>query len=148
MYTFIDLEDSGQDFLTIITDAEGLVVETRPFQTNIWKGAYIPIESIGMMAPGQPLPIHKPPHIKHGYLKHRIEKVYTQEYLFELPELNKPVLANCKLANGKIETFIIQRIKTKDTTKGWQWSGIEIKTYFALEVVSWEYIKTQENVSS
>lgn len=57
-----------------------------------------------------------------------------------LPELRRPVLANCRTSNGKIETYIVQRIKTKDTTKGWQWSSIEIDTYFTLEVVSWEYI--------
>lgn len=58
----------------------------------------------------------------------------------ELPELRRPVLANCITSKGKIETHIIQRIKNKDTTKGWQWSSIEIDTYFTLEVVSWEYI--------
>jgi hypothetical protein len=65
------------------------------------------------------------------------------ETIIELPELRKPVLANCKSADGKIETYVIQRIKSKDTTIGWQWSSIEIDTYFTLEVVCWEYINTK-----
>jgi hypothetical protein len=145
MYTFIELEDNGQDFLTVITDCNGIIVETRPFQSNIWKGATIPIESVGMMKPGQLLPIHNPPHIRYGFLKHKIEKVFNQELLCELPDFRKPVLANCKGANGNIETHVIQRIKTKDTTKEWQWSSIEIDTYFTLEVVSWQYIKSSKD---
>ncbi len=81
MYTFIDLQDKGQDFLTMITDEDGTVIETRPFQTSVWAGAFIPINDKKMMKPGQPLPIHKPPHIKFGFLKHNIEKVYTSEKL-------------------------------------------------------------------
>ncbi|WP_264520363.1 hypothetical protein [Flavobacterium sp. N1994] len=81
MYTFITLEDNGQDFLTVVTDEHGKIVETRPFQTDIWKGGIVPITSLEMMAPGQPMPLHKPPHINYGFLKHRIEKVYTSDTL-------------------------------------------------------------------
>ncbi len=73
--TVIHLEDNGQDFLEIVCDENGEIVETKPFQTSIWKGGYIPIESPDMLEPGKLCPIHKPPHINYGFLKHRILKV-------------------------------------------------------------------------
>lgn len=72
--TTIVLEDNGQDFLEIDCDENGQIVETRPFQTSIWKGGFIPIES-EMLKPGKLCPIHKPPEINYGFLKHRIQKV-------------------------------------------------------------------------
>jgi hypothetical protein len=56
----------------------------------------------------------------------------------ELPQLNQIVKAICKRANGLNEEHLIRRIKTKDTSKGWQWSHSEIDTYFTLEVLSFE----------
>lgn len=89
MYTFIQLEDNGQDFLTVITDENGKIVECRPFQTDVWKGAIIPITSKDMMKPGQFMPIHNPPYINFGFLKHKIEKVHTQEHFDDAVVLEK-----------------------------------------------------------
>lgn len=57
---------------------------------------------------------------------------------FELPELNVVVSARCRTYDGKIKNHLIKRIKTKDTAKGWQWSGAEFDSYFTLEVIDWE----------
>lgn len=57
-----------------------------------------------------------------------------------LPEINKPVLALCKQSNGDLLEKEIKRIKSKDVSIGWQWSGIEFDSYFTLEVVNWKYL--------
>ena len=59
----------------------------------------------------------------------------------KLPDLNIPVLALCEYSNGKQETFEIKRIKTKDNSLGWQWSGINFNSYFTLKVISWSLIE-------
>lgn len=38
------------------------------------------------------------------------------------------------------EKHLVRRIKTNDNAKGWQWSHPELKTYFTLEVLSWQSI--------
>lgn len=70
----ITLEDNGQDFLEIITEDSGFITETRPFQTEIWKDGYIPLDSPEFYIGGI-LPIHKPPHIIYGFLKHKVIKI-------------------------------------------------------------------------
>lgn len=71
----IHFEDNGQDFLQFIVE-DDIVVEAKPFQTDIWKGAYIPVYNVNV---GEPCPIHHPPHINYGYLKHNVEKIETIE---------------------------------------------------------------------
>lgn len=78
MNTIIELEDNGQDFLEIVTDQDGVIIETRPFQTSVWKGGIIPIEQKHMMKVGKNLPIHHPPNINFGFLKHKIKSVKTE----------------------------------------------------------------------
>jgi hypothetical protein len=68
----IELEDKGQDFLKIIVDTEGFVLQTWPFQTSLWKGAYIPIKSVKV---GKPCPIHHPPHIQFGFLNYKVMSI-------------------------------------------------------------------------
>ncbi len=72
MKTKITLEDNGQDFLEFICNEEGMIVETYPFQGNIWNGGFIPID---MAKVGEVCPLHKPPHVYYGYLKHKIVKL-------------------------------------------------------------------------
>lgn len=74
MFTVIKLEDNGQDFLELITDHVGVIIDAKPFQKEIWKGGYIPIKAPECRV-GEFLPIHKPPHIEYGFLKHRIESI-------------------------------------------------------------------------
>lgn len=62
---------------------------------------------------------------------------------FELPEMNRPVLAQCKRSNGLIECHQIKRISIKDNNKGWQWSSVDFNSYFTLEVISWEYLNNK-----
>ena len=71
----IHLEDNGQDFLQLVVE-DGIVTEAKPFQTDIWKGASIPVDFIEV---GEPCPIHHPPHINYGYLKHKVEKIEVLE---------------------------------------------------------------------
>jgi hypothetical protein len=68
----IELEDNGQDFLEFITDQEGHILEAKPFQTEVWKNGYIPIESQEI---GEQCMMHKPPHIIYGHLKHKVLKI-------------------------------------------------------------------------
>lgn len=82
MYTIIHLEDNGQDFLMLVTDSSGVVIKAEPFQTEIWKGSIIPIHAPGMVETGKECPIHNPPYINYGYLKHKIEKI---EQIKKLP---------------------------------------------------------------
>lgn len=65
----VELKDNGQDFTKLITDDAGVVVRSEPFQTSIWKGAYIPIESLII---GDLCMIHHPPNIVYGHLKHEV----------------------------------------------------------------------------
>lgn len=71
----ITLEDRGQDFTTLYTDENGMVVDAQPYQANIWRGAMIPVNDPGMFEVGQPLPIHHSPHIMWGLLRYRIQKI-------------------------------------------------------------------------
>ena len=75
MKTKITLEDNGQDFLEFICDEKGEIVETNPFQGGIWNGGYIPIRDQTMVRVGELCPLHKPPNIYFGFLKHKIEKI-------------------------------------------------------------------------
>lgn len=67
----IHFEDNGQDFLQFIVENDK-VVEAKPFQSKIWEGASIPVEIVIV---GERCPIHHPPHINFGYLKHKVEKI-------------------------------------------------------------------------
>lgn len=73
MYTIIELEDNGQDFLELITDHKGVIIDAKPFQKEIWAGGIIPIEF--MLVVGEELPIHKPPHFNYGFLKHKVKSI-------------------------------------------------------------------------
>ena len=75
MKTKITIEDNGQDFLEFICDENGKIIETLPFQGDIWNGGYIPIVDGSMVKVGENCPIHKPPHIRFGFLTHKIEKI-------------------------------------------------------------------------
>ena len=75
MYTIIELEDNGQDFLKIITDHVGVIIELQPFNTGAFLGGLIPIGQEDMMEIGKELPIHHPPNISFGFLKHKIKNV-------------------------------------------------------------------------
>ena len=81
MNTKIILEDNGQDFLQFILDDKGKIIETLPFQCDIWNGGYIPVTSPGMVKVGEQCPIHHPPYINFGYLKHKIEKIEIIEII-------------------------------------------------------------------
>ncbi len=71
MKHLIELEDNGQDFLLIHVE-DNFIIKTEPFQTDIWEGSYVPIEDVKV---GEEMPIHKPPHINFGYLKHKVESI-------------------------------------------------------------------------
>ena len=73
MYTIIELEDNGQDFLELITDQKGIIIDAKPFQKEIWAGGIIPIET--MLIVGEELPLHKPPHFNYGFLKHKVKSI-------------------------------------------------------------------------
>lgn len=73
--SIIHLEDNGQDFLQLVVEND-IVTEAKPFQTSIWKGAYIPIANVYV---GEPCPIHHPPHLYFTYLKHNVERIETIE---------------------------------------------------------------------
>lgn len=78
MYTIIELEDNGQDFLELVTNDFGVVIDAKPFQKEIWEGSFIPITGPECSV-GEFLPIHKPPHINFGFLKHRIKSIKEYE---------------------------------------------------------------------
>lgn len=65
----VELEDNGQDFIKFITDESGVIIESKPFQTNFWKGGIIPLNQ---QVIGELCMIHHPPHIEFGYLKHKV----------------------------------------------------------------------------
>ncbi len=71
----ITLEDCGQDFTTLYTDENGMVVDAQPCQANIWRGAIIPVDAPGIFKVGLPLPIHHSPHIAWGFLRYRIQNI-------------------------------------------------------------------------
>lgn len=74
--TKIYLEDNGQDCTWLLCDEGGTIVDAGPFQGDIWKGGIIPVWNNYMMQVGQPCPIHNA-FIRHGFLKHKIEKIET-----------------------------------------------------------------------
>ncbi|WP_329505698.1 hypothetical protein [Haemophilus parainfluenzae] len=65
----ITLEDKGQDFTKLITNKDGIVVKAEPYQTEIWKGALIPISQQKI---GDLCMIHHLPHIEYGYLQYKV----------------------------------------------------------------------------
>lgn len=70
----IELEDKGQDYTEFQVDKNGFVLRAVPFQTDLWKGAYIPLRNIKV---GRPLPIHHPPHLRFTYLTLNVVNVKT-----------------------------------------------------------------------
>lgn len=70
--TKITLEDLGQDFLWLMVNDDGRVIDAGPYQANIWRGAYIPLQFVRV---GERCPIHHPPHIKFGYLRYRVTEI-------------------------------------------------------------------------
>lgn len=73
----ITLEDKGQDFLRFITDDKGIVIEALPYQTDVWKGALIPIaqQEIGDLCM-----IHHPPRIEYSYLRYKVLDIKEINY--------------------------------------------------------------------
>ena len=66
--------------------------------------------------------------------------IKSQEWILiedELPELKQIVIAKCEFSTGEISHNIITRIPTKESIKGWQWSGERMNSYFTLKVISW-----------
>lgn len=76
MGILIELEDKGQDFLEIYVDDNEVVYRTEPFQTDIWKGAWIPT---ALCKIGEPCPIHHPPALEFGQLKYNIISITPHE---------------------------------------------------------------------
>jgi hypothetical protein len=72
----VEFEDDGQDFTEFQLDVKGKVLKSTPFQSELWAGAIVPLD---MLKIGEPLPIHHPPNINHGYLKHKVKNVRTNE---------------------------------------------------------------------
>ena len=66
--TKITLEDNGQDFLELYVSKSGEVVDAKPFQASIWRGAYIPVDDERLVKVGDLCPMHNPPHIVYGWL--------------------------------------------------------------------------------
>jgi len=58
-----------------------------------------------------------------------------------LPIIGQHVYAKCKNHKNEIKKYIIQRLESKELHSGWQWSGVDIKSYFTLQVVKWKYIE-------
>ncbi|QOF67315.1 hypothetical protein IFE17_09810 [Actinobacillus sp. GY-402] len=73
----ITLEDKGQDFLSFKTDINGIVIAAEPFQTNVWRGALIPVEQQKI---GDLCMIHHLPHIKYGYLRYKVLAIKKINY--------------------------------------------------------------------
>ncbi len=73
--TKITIEDLGQDFTALYTDEMGMVVDAKPLQATLWRGAIIPIHDASLFAVGKQLPIHCPPHIEYGFLKYKITHI-------------------------------------------------------------------------
>lgn len=71
----ISIEDLGQDFTALYTDEKGIVIDAKPFQASMWRGAIIPIHDGSLFRVGEPLPIHHPPHIEYGFLKYKIVEI-------------------------------------------------------------------------
>lgn len=68
----IEMEDRGQDCTQMQVDKAGWIVQAGPYQDEMWKGAYIPLNMVKI---GKPLPIHHPPNINFGFLKYKVLKV-------------------------------------------------------------------------
>lgn len=73
----IELEDKGQDFLRFITDDKGIVIEALPYQTDVWKGALIPIKQQKI---GDLCMLHNPPRIEYGYLRYKVLAIKEINY--------------------------------------------------------------------
>jgi len=84
--TTIELEDSGQDFLLLNLDEDGVILSTEPFQTSVWKGGAVPMTMVKI---GKELPIHKPPHINFGFLKHKVKSITNHE-IASVPRNDEP----------------------------------------------------------
>lgn len=56
----------------------GGIVDAKPFQKEAWVGGVIPLD-FGMLVVGEALPIHKPPHINFGFLKHNVKSIKRVE---------------------------------------------------------------------
>ncbi len=54
----------------------------------------------------------------------------------KLPEMNKIVLAKVKFGS-KMKEVYVKRIKSKDNSQGWQWSGADLDSYINGEIISW-----------
>lgn len=67
----IELEDKGQDAL-LFHVKDNIVIRTEPCQTDIWKGAYVPIINCEV---GKPMPIHHPPNINYGQMNYKIVSI-------------------------------------------------------------------------
>lgn len=74
--TIIHLEDNGQDFTRFVCNEAGVILEALPFQSSIWAGGFIPLD---MVKAGEPCPMHKPPHINFGWIKHNVEQIEIVE---------------------------------------------------------------------
>lgn len=70
----IELEDNGQDFTELHVNQDGVVIDAKPFQSSVWQGARIP-RVMYMLEPGNFCPMHHPPAINFGHLKHKIENI-------------------------------------------------------------------------
>ncbi len=55
----------------------------------------------------------------------------------ELPKLDVPVWALCEKADGSQCIKKIRRINMPELFSKWQWSGVNIKSYFTLKVTDW-----------
>lgn len=71
----VELEDNGQDFLFFHISPEGVITDTKPFQGSVWKYGQVPLHSLHYLEVGKSFPIHHPPHINFGFLKHKIKAI-------------------------------------------------------------------------
>ena len=71
----ISIEDLGQDFTALYINEKGIVIDAKPFQAALWRGAIIPIHDTTLCKVGEHLPIHCPPHIEYGFLRYKITKI-------------------------------------------------------------------------
>ena len=68
----ITLEDIGQDITSFITDEDGIVIDSN-MQTDVWKGATIPLSEQKI---GDLCMIHHPKMmIEYGYLKYKVTEI-------------------------------------------------------------------------
>lgn len=55
----------------------------------------------------------------------------------QLPKLEMPVWALCEKKEGTQCIEKIRRVSTSELFSKWQWSGVNIKSYFTLKVTHW-----------